>query len=64
MANIAGYSLNDYYAYNSTAGQYQYTQKFVNTTIAGLMYGFADKTHFEIAYQSPLGWVLVYKVKY
>lgn len=64
MANIAGYSLNDYYAYNSTAGQYQYTQKFVNTTIAGLMYGYADKTHFNIAYPSPLGWVLIYKVKY
>jgi hypothetical protein len=67
MANIAGYSLNDYYTYNSTAGQYQYTQKFVKTTIAALMYinaGLADKTHFKIAYQSPLGWVLVYKVEY
>ena len=64
MANIAGYNLNDYYTYNSEAGQYQYTKKFANTTIAGLMYRLADQTHYKIAYNSPLGWVIVYKVEY
>jgi hypothetical protein len=29
------------------------------------MYGLPDlKDHFTLAYKSPLGWVLVYKVKY
>ncbi len=65
MANIAGLNVTSYYQYNSQAGQYQYTQKFANTTIAGLMYGLPDlKDHFENVYHSPLGWVLVYKVKY
>jgi len=65
MANIAGLNVTSYYQYNSQAGQYQYTSKFANTTIAGLMYGLPDlKDHFENVYHSPLGWVLVYKVKY
>jgi hypothetical protein len=65
MANIAGLNVTSYYSYNSQASQYQYTTKFENTTIAGLMYGLTDfKNHFENVYHSPLGWVLVYKVKY
>jgi dolichyl-diphosphooligosaccharide--protein glycosyltransferase len=65
MANIAGLNVTSYYSYNSQASQYQYTTKFENTTIAGLMYGLTDfKDHFENVYHSPLGWVLVYKVKY
>ncbi len=65
MANIAGLNVTDYYSYNSNAGQYQYTTKFENTTIAGLMYSLAPfKDHFTKVYTSPLGWVLVYKVKY
>ncbi len=67
MANIAGLNVADYYSYNQQAGQYQYTTKFKNTTIAGLMYGNSSadfKAHFELVYPSPLGWVLVYKVKY
>ncbi len=60
-----GTDLNDYYTYNSTAGQYQYTQKFANTTIAGLMYGIADQTHFKTRLRvTPTGWVLIYKVEY
>ena len=64
MANIAGLNVNDYYTYNSTSSKYQYSYKFVNTTIAGLMYGLADKTHFVSVYDSPLGWVRIYKVEY
>ncbi len=65
MANIAGLNVTDYYSYNSDAGQYQYTTKFENTTIAGLMYELKPfKDHFTNVYHSPLGWVLVYKVKY
>jgi hypothetical protein len=67
MANIAGLNVTSYYQYNSQAGQYQYTTKYGNTTIAGLMYGNSSKNftdHFKIVYPSPLGWVLVYKVKY
>ena len=65
MANIAGLNVTSYYSFNSQAGQYQYTTKFANTTIAGLMYGLPDlKDHFTNVYKSPLGWVLVYKVKY
>ncbi len=62
MANIVGLNLADYYTYNSQASQYQYTSKFLNTTIAGLMYGFADKKHFVSVYDSPLKWVRIYKV--
>jgi dolichyl-diphosphooligosaccharide--protein glycosyltransferase len=64
MANIAGLNVNDYYVYNSTSGQYHYSLKFVNTTIAGLMYGVADQSHFTKVYDSPLRWVRIYKVKY
>jgi dolichyl-diphosphooligosaccharide--protein glycosyltransferase len=64
MANIAGLDLQQYYTYDSASGSYQYTKAFANTTIAGLMYRIADPTHFELAHQSPFGWVLVYKVEY
>ncbi|MGD0802625.1 MAG: STT3 domain-containing protein [Candidatus Bathyarchaeia archaeon] len=64
MANIAGLNVTDYYSYNSQTSKYQYTTKYTNTTIAGLMYGIADQSHFTRVYRSPLGWVLVYKVKY
>jgi dolichyl-diphosphooligosaccharide--protein glycosyltransferase len=64
MALIAGFNVTEYYNYNSAAGKYQYSQKFGNTTIAGLMYGIADQAHYKLAYQSKLGWVLVYKVEY
>jgi hypothetical protein len=67
MANIAGLNVADYYSYNQQAGQYQYTTKFVNTTIAGLMYSNKSTNftnHFENVYTSQLGWVLVYRVIY
>ena len=64
MALIAGMNVTSYYSYNSSAKQYQYTQKFANTTIYGLMSGRADQAHYKLVYPSKLGWVLVYKVEY
>ena len=64
MARIAGIDLAPYYTYDSTSGSYVYTEAFANTTIARLMYGIADTNHFKPAYQSTMGWVLIYKVEY
>ncbi len=64
MVNIAGLDLANYLKYDSTKGTYVYTEAFANTTIARLMYGIADDAHFKLAYESPTGWVLIYKVEY
>ena len=64
MALITGLDVNSYYTYNATSGQYQYSQKFAQTTIYELMTGNIDENHYELAYESELGWVLIYKVKY
>ena len=64
MARIAGIDLAQFYTYNSTSGSYMYTQAFAKTTIAGLMYGIADQAHYQLAYESPTRWVLIYKVEY
>jgi dolichyl-diphosphooligosaccharide--protein glycosyltransferase len=64
MARIAGYNITDFYTYDSSSQSYSYTDKFVQSTIAQLMYGLADETHFELVHESSTGWVLVYKVIY
>jgi len=64
MVNIAGLDLTDYLQYDTTQGTYVYTEAFANTTIARLMYGIPDEAHFTLAYDSPTGWVLIYKVEY
>ena len=64
MARIAGYNLTDFYSQDTQTGQTYYTKKFLNTTIASMMTGNVNKTHFIPVYNSQHGWVRVYKVLY
>jgi hypothetical protein len=64
MARIAGYNLTDFYSQDTQTGQTYYTQKFLNTTIASMMTGNVNKTHFIPVYNSQHGWVRIYKVLY
>ncbi len=65
MASIAGYNMTKFITQDPTTGQRQYTNAFLNSTIAGLMYGIEGiETNFKPVYASKFGWVLVYKVEY
>ncbi|MDP2900833.1 MAG: STT3 domain-containing protein, partial [Candidatus Bathyarchaeota archaeon] len=65
MASIAGYNMTKFITQDPQTGQTQYTKAFLNSTIAGLMYGIKGiETNFKPVYHSGFGWVLVYKVEY
>ena len=60
MAQIGKLDLDEYL--NTTTGQP--TEKYLESTIANLMYRIADRQYFERMYASPNGYVLVYKIHY
>ncbi|MCK4583370.1 hypothetical protein KAU18_08655, partial [Candidatus Bathyarchaeota archaeon] len=60
MVQIGRLDLDEYL--NTTTGQP--TEKYLDSTIANLMYRIADRQYFERMYASPNGYVLVYKIHY
>jgi len=69
MAQIAELNVYDYMEYNSAYGQWIWTEKFKETTIYNLMFGkeyseHFDSEHFQLAFKSYLGYVLIYKIEY
>jgi len=64
MAKIAGLNASDYLEYSEALGDTVWTDKFKETTIYNLMFGEADTEHFQLAFYSIYGFVLIYRVIY
>ncbi len=58
MAQIARLNVSDYLA-GAT-----WTDKFKETTIYNLMFRTADPDHFQLAFSSTFGYVLIYRIEY
>ena len=61
MVRIGGLDINEY---RDPENYGQPTEKFYNSTIAGLMYGTWDDTYFTPDYFSPHGFVRIFRIHY
>ena len=62
MVLIGGFNITDFIDYSKYPAQE--TARFYSSTIAKLMYHAANPSYFTLAYSSPNGYVLVYKIHY